>query len=305
MITLIQYQLGRAFRIHPLTHRLVIGFRRHLADVLAALRQRFMHGFGIAVGSRLQRHSQQRAAFQIHCMLGLVGQMRAAIFHLRNARIRIMRIFPIVVGALLRTFAVQLRQLLAGRCFDSRFLRQPLRKIVVCLAGISPHDGAQRRIRFQCRSIDGYGVAFQQTFLGQHLQDPAEHYLVRFYVDQSSCPRNRRMIRCGIAQSVAEKRAKGQRIGRAPCTPAFRIDSFEVPDQQQPEIHCRRQSRPAFFRIEPPARLFREPVKLPLVQKTVQLFVKRMPARRCQRSCLDPDSLLLLPFTLAYRHAPS
>jgi hypothetical protein len=53
---------------------------------------------GIAIRGRLQRDCHDRARFQIDCMFGLVGQMRAAVLHLRNPRIRIMRIFPIVVS---------------------------------------------------------------------------------------------------------------------------------------------------------------------------------------------------------------
>jgi hypothetical protein len=50
--------------------------------------------------------------------------MRAAIFHLRDLRIGIVRVFPVVVVALLLPLAVQLRQLLAGGSLDTGFFGQ-------------------------------------------------------------------------------------------------------------------------------------------------------------------------------------
>ena len=44
-------------------------------------------------------------------MLGFVRQVRAAIFHFRDARIRIARVRPIVVGTLLLALPVEARQL--------------------------------------------------------------------------------------------------------------------------------------------------------------------------------------------------
>src|ERR1700691_6479573 len=76
-------------------------------------------------------------------MLRFVGQMRTAVFHLRDLRIGIVRVVPVVVVALLVSLAMQSRQLLTGRSVDAGFLRQFLQKIVITLTSIPADDGAQ------------------------------------------------------------------------------------------------------------------------------------------------------------------
>ena len=57
-------------------------------------------------------------------MLGFVGQVRPAIFHLRDLRIGIPRMFPVLVRGFLLALAVQARQVLARGSLDPRRLRQ-------------------------------------------------------------------------------------------------------------------------------------------------------------------------------------
>ena len=94
-------------------------------------------------------------------MLGFMRQVRAAILHLRDLRIRIVWILPVVVGALLVPLAVQPGQLLARRSLDAGFSRQAFQKLFIGFARIPPHDRTQRRIGFQSGPVNGHRVALQ------------------------------------------------------------------------------------------------------------------------------------------------
>ena len=52
---------------------------------------------GIALVGVLQGDSDQGAGLQVHRVLSFVGQVRPAIFHLRDLRVGIPRIFPVFV----------------------------------------------------------------------------------------------------------------------------------------------------------------------------------------------------------------
>src|SRR5437016_6152522 len=79
-----------------------------------------------------------------------------AVFQLRDLRLWVMRIHPIVVRSLLRPLAVQLRQLLPCRRCDPRFLGQSPQKLLVALARIPSHNRAHGCVRFQRRAIDAH-----------------------------------------------------------------------------------------------------------------------------------------------------
>ena len=120
VIALIQHQLRRTFRIHlPV---IAADIACHFPDMFAALRQRFVQRIGITRRRGLQGHSQHCARFQIHRMLSFVGQVRTAIFHLRDLRIGVVRVLPVIVIALFLPLAVQLCQLLTSRRLDAGFL---------------------------------------------------------------------------------------------------------------------------------------------------------------------------------------
>jgi hypothetical protein len=132
---LVEHQFGGTFRIQLL--RFVVRIGRYFPNMLAALSQRFVQRISITRRRRLQGHGQHCTSFQIHRMLGFVGKVRTAIFHLRNLRIRIMRVLPVVVVALFLPLAVQLCQLFASRSLDAGFFRQTFEKVVVTLTVIS------------------------------------------------------------------------------------------------------------------------------------------------------------------------
>ena len=68
------------------------------------------------------------------------------------------------------------------------------------------------------------------------------------------------MVRRCFWPHQTQKLAQSKRIGRAPGNSAFRVQAFEVANQQQPEVAPGRQTRPAVVGVELLAALFDEPV---------------------------------------------
>ena len=204
-------------------------------------------------------------------------QVRPPILHLGDAGIRIVRVLPILVRALVCTLPIQPRQLFPRRRLDPRCLRQPPQKLLVAFSRVPPHNRPQRGVRFQRGRIDSPRLPLQQSFLRQYPQHPGEHFLVRFHIHQPPRPRDRGMIRRLLIQPYPQKPPQRQRVIGPPGDPALRIDPFEIPDQQQPKVHSRHQARPPpFFRIEPPAPPLHELVETALFQQLVQTLIKRM-----------------------------
>ena len=101
--------------------------------------------------------------------------------------------------------------------------------------------------------------------------------------DQPTRPRDRRVLRGHFVEPQAQKAPQRQGVGSAPGDPALGIDTFEVPDQQQPEIGARRQARATHpVRIERGALAFHEHIKAMRVEHLVQPLIERMAARRWQ-----------------------
>jgi hypothetical protein len=90
----------------------------------------------------------------------------------------------------------------------------------------APHSppASSRRCRPSC---------LHQARIRQALEHPGEDRLVRLNINQATRPRNRRMIQRRLRQRQSEKLAPGKRIGRPPGDRALRIQSFEIPDQQE------------------------------------------------------------------------
>ena len=72
----------------------------------------------------MQRHRHHRARLQIHRVLSLVRHMRAAVLHLRDACVGVVRMLSILIGRRVLTLLIDLRQLLARRRLDPRFQSQ-------------------------------------------------------------------------------------------------------------------------------------------------------------------------------------
>ena len=102
----------------------------------------------------LHRDRHNRAGLQVDRVLGLVSKVRPAILHLRDFRVGIVRMLPVVVRALVLPLAIEARHVLARGRRDARGLRQPRQELLVTLSGVTPHDTAQRRVGFQRRRVD-------------------------------------------------------------------------------------------------------------------------------------------------------
>ena len=116
----------------------------------------------------------------------------------------------------------------------------------------------------------------------------------------------RRVVRRGLVQGEIQKRPDAQRVGSAPRDRPFRVQPFEVAEQQQPEIAARRQTRPADPRPRRTTRTVppRTHRTLCLVEHPIQPLVKRVPGalRQIHRGyphCRLPRSTAACP----HRHA--
>jgi hypothetical protein len=139
----------------------------------------------------LHRDPDDRAGLQVDGFLGLVRQVRAPVFHLRDLRVRIVRMGPIVVRALLLPFPIDPRQVGAGWRLDARRLRELRQEILIALPGVAPHDAAQRRVGLQRRRVNADGLALHQSRIGESLQHPGED---RFVVSRSIKRRVREIV---------------------------------------------------------------------------------------------------------------
>ena len=136
-------------------------------------------------------------------MLGFVGQMRPAIFHLRDLRIGIVRVRPVFVRGLLLALPIEPRQVLARRRLDARRLREPRQKLLIALPGVAPHDAPHRGVRLERGRVDRDRLALEQPGLDEPLLHPREDGAVRLQIDQAPRPRNRRMIGRGLVHGRA------------------------------------------------------------------------------------------------------
>ncbi len=236
-------------------------------------------------------------------MLGLVRQVRAPVFHLRDPRVGIVRMGPIVVRALLLPLPVDARQVRAGRRLDARRLRQLRQEVLIAFPGVPPHDAAQRRVRLQRRCVNADRLPLYQARVGETLQHPREDRLVRLEIDQATGPGNRRMIGRRLRQHQPEKLAHGKRIGRAPRDRALGIQAFEIADQQQPEVAAGRQAGSALVGVEPRAQTLGEAVEVVLVENLIQSRVERVGGTARQVLRGHPHrGLLRMPPSFAHRH---
>ena len=239
-------------------------------------------------------------------MLGGVSQVRAPVLHLRDLRVGILGVRPVVVRPLLLARPVEAGQLGAGRRRQAGGLGQPRQQRVVAFARIPAHDAPHRRVGFQRRRIDPDRVPLDEVGVGQPLQHPRKHRLVRLEVNQAAGARQCRVVRRDLMQREIQKGADTQRIGRPPRDRALRVEAFKIPEQQQPEIPARRQTRPADRGgIERRALPLDEGIKTRLVEHAIQSRIERVPRTHRQIRGGDPHRRLpRVPASFAHRHAP-
>ena len=128
------------------------------------------------------------------------GEVRAGREHLRDLRVRVLRMGPVSVGPLLGPLAVQAGQFGARRRGDAGRRGQSVQKRLVALARVPADDAPQRRIRFQRRRVDARRTGPRQPCAGQPPQNPREDRLVRLDVDPPACARHHRMVWWGLLQ---------------------------------------------------------------------------------------------------------
>ena len=133
-------------------------------------------------------HAHDGAGLHVDRVLGFVREGRAAVLHLRDARVRVVRMLPVRVAALLRARPIQPRQIRPRRRLDTRGLRQPHQKLLIRVARIPPHDAPQGRIGLERRGVNPHGGALDQIRGRQHRQDPREDGPMRLHVDQAASP---------------------------------------------------------------------------------------------------------------------
>ena len=98
--------------------------------------------------------------------------------------------------------------------------------------------------------------------------------------------------RC-LVQLAIQEVADTQRVGGPPGDGPFRVQAFKVPEQQQPEVPPRRQTRaPDPVGIKRRALGFNEGVKACVVQQAIQPLVKRVPRALRQIGACDPHRFL-------------
>jgi hypothetical protein len=112
--------------------------------------------------------------------------------------------------------------------------------------------------------------------MAQPLQHPGEDGFVRLDIDQAARAGNRRMVRRRFWQDQTEKVAQRKRIGGPPGDRTFRVQAFEVTDQQQPEVAARRQPWAALVRVESLAESFDVAIEVVPVEDLIQPRIERM-----------------------------
>src|ERR1035441_3266002 len=118
---------------------------------------------------------------------------------------------------------------------------------------------------------------------------------MRLHIDQPPCPRDRRVIRRLLVKPDSQKPPQPERIRRSPSDPALRIDSFKIPNQQQPEIDSRHQRwPPVVCGVKLRALLLGECIELPLFQQFIHSLVEPMAWPLRQLIVADPQLLLPL-----------
>ena len=90
-------------------------------------------------------------------------------------------------------------------------------------------------------------------------------------------------------QAQPQEPAERQRIGGPPRDAALRINAFEVPDQEQPEVGPRQQAWTADRGVERSALRFHEGVKPVLVEHLIQSLIERVPTSPGQRIRGNPQ----------------
>ena len=164
-------------------HR-VIGHGGDCLELLSRFGQRLLDGRRVALVGALHRDRDDGARLQIDRVLRLVGEMRPAVLHLRDLGVRIVRMRPVVIRALLLAFPIDPRQVGARGCSNARRVDELRQKLLIALAAVSPNDAAQCRVGFQRRRVNADRLPLHQAGRAQALEQPSKDGPMRFEIDQ-------------------------------------------------------------------------------------------------------------------------
>ena len=129
----------------------IAGFPRrrrkaHSRQILFRFLQRGIERCRVALVGLVDRRRHDHARVEIDRMFGRVGEMRRAVLHLGDLRLRIGLARPVFVGELL-TFALTVEpdQVVDRRRPDTAFLGHPSQHLAIAFAIVTAHDRPQRR----------------------------------------------------------------------------------------------------------------------------------------------------------------
>ena len=116
-----------------------------------------------------------------------------------------------------------------------------------------------------------------QAFLDQDLQHPPEYGSMRFHRIQPPGPGDGGVIRRLLRQGITDEPAQGQGIAQAPGNSPFRINPFEVAQQQRTKVDARRDTGASHAALViAPAQSLHVPVEVVLVENLIQPIVESM-----------------------------
>ena len=162
----VELPVGRGAEVHR-------ELGQYRVDLLRRGDQRHDHRRVAGVGI-LHGNTDNHPGVEVARVLGLVSHACPAVLHLRDLRVRVLRMRPVVVRALLRTFPVEAGQLGARRRRDAGRRRQSAKKRVIAFGRVPANDAPQHRVRFQRRRVDADRLPLEQAGVGYPLQHPRE-----------------------------------------------------------------------------------------------------------------------------------
>ena len=110
------------------------------------------------------------------------------------------------------------------------------------------------------------------------------------------------MVRRALRERVAQEGAQRQRILDAPSDAAFRVEPFEIADEQHLEIDDGRDAGAAVLRVEPRAKRLGEGGEAMGVHHDVQALIESVPRRTRDAVGRHKQGILNFPRILAHRH---
>lgn len=240
---------------------------------------------------------------QVHRVLGLVGQMRGAVLHLRDASVGVVRVFPVFVGHLLaRPGAVEALQIGSGWVVDPFGLGQRAQIGLPVGARVLAHDALPDGIGCQRGGVHAHGGSPQQARrlqLAQHLvKHRVEHRLRQTLADEGQ----RGVDRRGLGERDAEELPQRETVGAPPGDAALAVQPLKITDEEHAEVGARGNPDAATSLVVRSAQVFDERIKLGLGEHGIEPGVEGM-AGTAGQFCRRDEKFLLPWFTSSQCHA--